>query len=42
MNDEQHEQAMDLLFSDFDYREQRDELEAQTAEYERVRDDERA
>lgn len=42
MNEEQTEQAMDALFADFDYLPKRDELDAQTAEYERIRDDERA
>jgi len=42
VNTEQREQAMDALFSDFDYIAQRDELDAQTDEYERTRDDERA
>ena len=37
------EHAMDTLFSDFDWpRAQVVELEAQTADYERTRDDERA
>ena len=39
MNTEEQEKANDLLFTDFDY--QRVELDAQTAEYERNRDDER-
>jgi len=39
VNTEEQEKANDLLFTDFDY--QRDELDAQTDEYERNRDDER-
>lgn len=45
MNEEQYEHAMDLLFSIEEIRPGvyvREELDAQTAEYERVRDDERA
>ena len=40
MNTEEQEKANDLLFTDFDYL--RAELDAQTDEYERNRDDERA